>query len=192
MAKGIFTVENADWFDRHGGVFELEKDALESNSVVLFPGRFYVLQYMTDKKEVTNTRPVILSLGLSKKDPDSFLCIDLCVIPRPIRLQFLEMYCRLFESEIVKSTKKVDTLSLADKQEQIRQVSYQNLFKIKEFQILKPAIKRYKIKNTKKIYSLMFNDVFKFAGNFTDENYFINGSIVDVQKDFLNKMKTMK
>lgn len=192
MGRGIYSGENTDWYERHGGTFELDKDAFESNSKVLYPGRFYVLKYMSEKKDVTNTRPVILSLGLSQKDPESFLCIDLCVIPRQIRLKFLEMYFRMFETEIIKSSKKADTLKLADRQEQILQVSYKNLFKIKDFQILKPAIKRYKIKNTKKIYSLLFNDVFKVVGNFTDENYFINGTINDVQKDFLEKIKLIK
>lgn len=190
--RGLFSGDNADWFDRQGGEFELEKDALETDSIILYPGRFYVLKYMSKKKEVTNTRPVILSLGLSQKDPESFLCIDLCVIPRQIRLRFLEMYFRLFESEILKSVKKVSGIKDADKQQQITQVSYQNIFKVKDFQILKPAIKRYKIKNTNKIYSILFNDMFKVAGDFTDKDFFINGSVVDVQKDFLDKIKLIK
>lgn len=188
----IFSGKWSDEFDRSKSVFEIDKDALETNSIVLFPGRFYILNYMTKTKDVTNTRPVILSLGISQKDPDSFLCIDLCVIPKPIRIKFIEIYFDMFKQEIEPNIKKYWEIKDADKQEQIKQVTYQNLMKVKDFQILKLALKRYKIKNTKKIYSLLFNDVYKVIGNFSDENMFINGTIVDVQKEFIDKAKKLR
>lgn len=188
----IFSGKWSDEFDRSKSVFEIDKDALETNNIVLFPGRFYILKYMSESKDVTNTRPVILSLGISQKDPDSFLCIDLCVIPKPIRIKFIEMYFNMFKQEIEPNIKKYWEVKDADKQEQIKQVTYQNLMKVKDFQILKLALKRYKIKNTKKIYSLLFNDVYKVIGNFSDENMFINGTIVDVQKEFIDKAKKLR
>ena len=188
----IFSGKWSDEFDRGKSVFNPDKDALETNSIVLFPGRFYILKYMSETKDVTNTRPVILSLGISQKDPDSFLCIDLCVIPKSIRIKFIEMYFNMFKQEIEPNIKKYWEVKDADKQEQIKQVTYQNLMKVKDFQILKLALKRYKIKNTKKIYSLLFNDVYKVIGNFSDENMFINGTIVDVQKEFIDKAKKLR
>lgn len=188
----IFSGRWSDEFDRSKSVFEIDKDALETNSIVLFPGRFYILKYMSETKDVTNTRPVILSLGISQKDPDSFLCIDLCVIPKSIRIKFIEMYFNMFKQEIEPNINKYWEIKDADKQSQIKQVTYQNLMKVKDFQILKLALKRYKIKNTKKIYSLLFNDVYKVIGNFSDENMFINGTIVDVQKEFIDKAKKLK
>ena len=68
---------------------DLKIDALESNNVELLPGRFYILQYMSKSEKPFNTRPIILSLGMSKKDPESFLCIDLCILPKTIRLRFI-------------------------------------------------------------------------------------------------------
>lgn len=185
----IFSGQWSDEFDKQKGEFELEKDSLESNNIVLFPGRFYILEYMSKTKDVTNTRPVILSLGLSQKDPESFLCIDLCVIPKNIRIKFIEMYYKMFYREIESNVKKYWEVKDADKQDQIKLVTYQNIFNRKEFQILKPAVKKYKIKNTKKIYSLLFCDLYKVIGNFCDKNMFINGTIYDVQKDFIKQIE---
>ena len=188
----IFTSKWSEEYDKSKTKFDLEHDALESNNKVLFPGRFYILKYMSETKDVTNTRPVILSLGISKIDPESFLCIDLCVIPKNIRLKFIEMYFNLFKQEITPNVNKYWEVKDADKQSQIKLVSYQNLFKIKDFQIIKPAIKRYKIKNTRKIYSLLFCDMYKVIGDYCDLNMFKNGTIVDVQKDFLKQAKEFR
>lgn len=188
----IFSGKWSKQFDDDKCVVDLDKDILASNSVVLFPGRFYILKYMSKTKEPTNTRPVILSLGLSEKDPESFLCIDLCVIPKNIRIKFVEMYFNMFSSEIAPNVNKFWEMKDADKQKEIKQVTYQNLMKVKDFHIIKTAVKRYKIKNTKKIYSLLFNDVYKVIGKFCDENMFINGNIGQVQKDFLDKAKKIK
>ena len=54
---------------------------------------------------------------------------------------------------------------------------------------IKNAIKRYKIENTRKIYSLPFNKVYKIVGKYCDQDYYVNGSIRDVQKEFISKMR---
>ena len=186
---------SGDWskeFDKVKGKIDPDKEFLISNKLPLLPGRFYILQYMSKSKQPTNTRPVILSLGISQKDPESFLCIDLCVIPKDIRIKFIEMYYNLFHQDIKPNIEQYWLKDDADKQKQIKLVTYQNLMKIREFHILKLALKRYKIKNTRKIYSLLFNDVYKVIGNFCDENMYLNGTIKDVQKEFLEKAKEIR
>lgn len=186
----LFSGKWSDEFDKERKRIDLKKDFLLSNSIVLYPGRFYILQYMSDeKKKPINTRPIIISLGISKKDPESFLCIDLCVIPKKIRLRFVEMYFQLFKNEIEPNVKNYWEIKDADRQTEIKKVTYDNLMRLRDFEIIKNAIKRYKIKNTKSIYSLLFNDVYKVIGNFADENMFINGNINEVQKEFLLKIK---
>lgn len=187
----IFSGKWSEEYDRDKISFDLKKDVLQSKSVILYPGRFYILQYMSKTKDVTNTRPVILSLGLSQKDPESFLCLDLCVIPKDIRIKFIEMFYNLFSNEIKWNVERFWEIGDADKQKEIKTLTYQNLFKIKDFKIFKTAIKRYKIKNTKTIYSLLYSEVYKVIGKFADENMFINGNISDVQKDFLKKASQM-
>ena len=54
---------------------------------------------------------------------------------------------------------------------------------------IKNAIKRYKIENTRKIYSLPFSGVYKVIGKYCDEDYYVNGSIREVQKEFIDKMR---
>ena len=66
-------LEWVEYFDKTKGEFDLKNDAFESNGIVLYPGRFYILEYMARTREVFNTKPVILSLGISIKEPDSFL-----------------------------------------------------------------------------------------------------------------------
>ena len=188
----IFSGKWSEQFDKEKGTFDLKKDVLESNKLPLLPGRFYILNYMSKSDKPTNTRPIIISLGLSKKDPESFLCIDLCVIPKPIRIKFVEMYFQLFSREIEPNIQKYWELEDADKQSEIKRATYTNILSVKDFNIIKLAIKRYKIKKTVKIYSLLFCDVYKVIGDFADENMFVNGTIKDVQADFFEQSKKIK
>lgn len=184
-----------DEFEKEKNYFDYKIDALESNSIVLLPGRFYILQYKPkniDKKIIYNTRPVILSLGLSKKDPESFLCIDLCVIPQQARIRFVQMFYDIFDKHISENIKNFPFTEMADMQKQIKEFTYKNLSKISKFYPVMNAIKRYKIKDTKKIYSLSYTDIYKVVGKFADENWFINGNIGDVQKEFIKKSKIKK
>ncbi|MCM1217707.1 MAG: hypothetical protein NC548_24710 [Lachnospiraceae bacterium] len=161
-----------------------------SKDTVLYPGRFYILQYVSKEKEKPiNTRPIVLGLGISKKHPEDFLCIDLCVIPKPIRLKFIEMFYKMFKRDIEPNIQKYWEINEADKQTYIKSLTYGELIKVKDWDILKYALKKYKIKNTKKIYSMLYCDMYKVLGNFADENMFINGTIKDVQKEFLDKIK---
>lgn len=185
----VFSGSDVDRYDKDGGHADLKTDALESDIRILFPGRFYVLRYMSeDKKKPFNTRPFIISLGLSKKDPESFLCVDLCVMPRNVRMRFLEKYFGIFGQQIGKEMSRYTDVKDADRQGEIRDVTYSNLLSVRDFEIIKPAIKRYRIKNTLKIYSVLFGDVYMFAGNFADEDWFENGSISGIQNDFLKKI----
>lgn len=177
-------------FDDEKNHFDYKVDALESNKIVLLPGRFYILQYKpkTTKKDIVlNTRPIILSLGMSKMDPESFLCIDLCMMPIQIRLKFVQMFYDMFNEEITKNMKAFPFTEMADMQTQIKDFNYKAISKIDKLYPVMNAIKRYKIKNTKKIYSLSYTDVYKVLGKFADENWFINGNIGNVQKEFLKK-----
>ena len=53
--------------------------------------------------------------------------------------------------------------------------------------IIKNAIKRYKVENVTAIYSLPFSKVYKVIGKYCDDDHFANGSIVDAQSQFLKK-----
>lgn len=186
----IFNSKMSEEFDSNFD-FDLDTDALKTDSRILYPGRFYVLKYMSEtKKEDINGRPVIISFGISKKDPESFLCLDLCVIPLKVRLKFLETYFRMFRNEIEQSVKRYTDVKDAEKQVWMKKLTYQDFFKFKEFEILKPAIKKYKIKNTMNIYALMYNDIYKVVGKFSDEDMFISGSIRNVQNEFIKNART--
>lgn len=182
-------LEWLEYQEKNGGEFDFKEDVLESNSIVLYPGRFYILEYVAKTKDRFNMRPVIISLGVSKKEPDSFLCIDLSVLPKKVRLKFIEIYFELYRDEIGKNMDKYMFVSDADKQTWMRSFNYENICKATPMIPLKNAIKRYKIKNTRKIYSLPFNKVYKVVGDFCDENTYVNGNIKEVQMEFLMKMK---
>jgi len=182
-------LEWVDYFEKNKGKVNPKEDFLESNSTVLYPGRFYVLQYMAKTRERFNTRPVIISLGISKKEPDSFLCIDLSVIPKKARLKFIEMYFNIYKKEIWENIEKYTFVDDADKQSWMKSFSYESICKAVPMLPLKYAIKRYKIENTRKIYSLPFSKVYKLVGDYCDENYYMNGNVGDIQGEFLDKMK---
>ena len=182
-------LEWSDYFEKTDGVVDPKTDFLESNSIVLYPGRFYVLEYSAKTKERYNARPVIISMGISKKEPDSFLCVDLCVMPVQVRRRFIEMYFNIYKREIMDNIDKYYLVEDADKQTWMKSFNYENLCKSMPILPIKNAIKRYKIENTHKIYSVPFSGVYKIIGKFCDENYYINGTIKDVQREFIGKMR---
>lgn len=182
-------LEWSDYFEKTDGVVDPKKDFLESNSIVLYPGRFYVLEYSAKTKERYNARPVIISMGVSRKEPDSFLCVDLCVMPVQVRRRFIEMYFNIYKKEIMDNIDKYLSVKDADKQSWMRSFNYENLCKSMPMLPIKNAIKRYKIENTGKIYSLPFSGVYKIIGKYCDEDYYVNGSIREVQKEFIDKMR---
>lgn len=182
-------IEWSDYFEKTDGVVDPKLDFLESNNIVLYPGRFYVLEYSAKTKERYNARPVIISMGISKKELDSFLCVDLCVMPVQVRRRFIEMYFNIYKREIMDNIDKYYLVEDADKQTWIKSFNYENLCKSMTMLPIKNAIKRYKIENTHKIYSVPFSGVYKIIGKFCDENYYINGNVKEVQREFIDKMR---
>lgn len=179
-------------FENEKNHFDCSKDALETNNKVLMPGRFYVLEYRPKDMESNkplNMRPVILSLGISKKDPEAFLCIDLCMIPRTARIRFIQMFYDMFSKDIYSNIKDFPFVEMNDRQRMIREFNYTNLTKVGKFYPVINAIKRYKIRYTRKIYAVNYVDVYKILGKFCDENNFINGNIGEVQRDFIIKSR---
>lgn len=188
MAGKYILKDWIDSFEKDGRKFNFETDSLLSNSKILFPGRFYILHYMaqTDNKPY-NAQPVIISLGLSKQDPESFLCVDLCLIPRKMRIEFVQMFFNLFQKQIQENMDKFWDVKDADKQKQIIQFSYSLFDKNPILHPFKNAIKKYKIKNTFKIYSIPFSGVYKIIGELCDKNYFVNSNVKIEQEKFIKK-----
>jgi len=182
-------LEWLEGFEKDGRQLDFDADVLLSNTTLLLPGRFYILNYKAEKDEEYNARPVIISLGLSKKDPESFLCIDLCIIPRQIRLRFVQTFFNMFEKQIADNMKTCWNVEDADKQKQIKECSYELLKKMPMFQPFRYAVKKYKIKNTFRIYSVPFSGVYKIIGNLCDKNFFVNTHIKEEQEKFVKKVQ---
>jgi hypothetical protein len=175
------------YFLKSGDKFDIKTDAKEGSSVILYPGRFYILKYKSKTDKRHNTRPVIISLGLSEKDPNSYLCIDLCVMPLKVRLKFVETYFKWYKDQIWYNINKFPDVEHADKQTIIKKFNYDNICKVAESFYIKNAIKRYKVENVTAIYSLPFSKVYKVIGKYCDENKFVNGTITDAQSHFLKQ-----
>jgi hypothetical protein len=91
------------------------------------------------------------------------------------------MYYNIYKKEIQDNINKYYLVEDADKQTWMRSFNYENLCKSMTMLPIKNAIKRYKIENTSKIYSLPFSKVYKVIGRYCDEDYYVNGCIRDVQ-----------
>lgn len=189
MVENYNILEWSEFFEKSKETVDPKKDFLETDSRVLYPGRFYVLEYMAKTKDRFNARPVIVSMGLSKTDSDSFLSLDLSVMPLKVRMRFIEMYFNMYRKEIEDNIDKYYLVEDAEKQTYMKTFSYDNLIKIAPMIPIKNAIKRYKIENTRKIYALPFSKVYKVIGKYSDENYYVNGTIRDVQNEFIAKMR---
>lgn len=178
------------YFIKSGEKFIIDNDAKEERSVILYPGRFYILKYKSKTDKRYNSRPVIISLGLSDKDPNSYLCIDLCVMPLKVRLKFIETYFKWYKDQIWDNINKYPGVEDADKQTMIKNFNYDIICKAAESFYIKNAIKRYKVENVVGIYSLPFSKVYRVIGKYCDENCFVNGNIMEAQTHFLkNSLK---
>lgn len=178
------------YFIKSGEKFNIDDDTKKERSVILYPGRFYILKYKTKTDKRYNSRPVIISLGLSDKDPNSYLCIDLCVMPLKVRLKFIETYFKWYKDQIWDNINKYPGVEDADKQTMIKNFNYDIICKAAESFYIKNAIKRYKVENVVGIYSLPFSKVYRVIGKYCDENRFVNGNIMEAQTHFLkNSLK---
>ena len=187
MAKKYDVLEWLEGFEKDKREFDFDTDVLLSNSKILFPGRFYILKYKAVTEKPYNAMPIVISMGLSKKDPKSFLCIDLCLIPRTARIKFVKYIFDLFEKEISENMEKCWNVEDADNQKQIIRFSYELVDKLPVMKPLKYAVKKYKIENTYRIYSVPFSGVYKIIGKLPDKNRMVNGNITDEQAKFLKK-----
>ena len=187
MAEKYDILQWYEYFMKSGDKFDIKTDAKEGSSVILYPGRFYILKYKSKSDKMYNGRPVIISLGLSEKDPNSYLCIDLCVMPLKVRLKFIDTYFKWYMDQIWNNINKYPDVEQADKQSRINNFNYDIICKSAEVFFIKNAIKRYKAENVTAIYSVPFSKVYRMIGKFCDENNFINGNIMEAQKNFLKK-----
>lgn len=187
MAEKYNILEWCEYFEKSKDVFDIKKDAKEGGSVILYPGRFYILNYKSKSDKMYNGRPVIISLGLSEKDPNSYLCIDLCVMPLKVRLKFIDTFFKWYKDQIWDNINRFPDVDSADKQTPIKNFNYNIICKAAESFYIKNAIKRYKVENVTAIYSLPFSKVYKVIGEYCDENNFVNGSTVEAQTVFLKK-----
>lgn len=176
-----------EYFEKNGEKFDIKKDAKKGSSVILYPGRFYILKYKSKMDKRYNSRPVIISLGLSEKDTNSYLCIDLCVMPLKVRLKFIETYFKWYMDQIWDNINRYPDVEQADKQTSIKNFNYNIICKAAEAFYIKNAIKRYKVENVSVIYSVPFSKVYRMIGKYCDENNFVNGSITEAQTYFLKK-----
>lgn len=187
MAEKYDILQWYSYFEKSGDKFDIKNDAKKGGSVILYTGRFYILNYKSKTDKRYNSRPVIISLGLSEKDPNSYLCIDLCVMPLKVRLKFVATYFKWYKEQIWDNINKYPGVEQSDKQTPIKNFNYTIICKAAESFYIKNAIKRYKVENVFNIYSLPFSKVYKVIGKYCDENNFVNGSIVDAQTNFLKK-----
>ena len=187
MANKYNIKEWLDGFEKDKNEFNYDTDVLLSKSKILFPGRFYILNYKANTDKPYNAVPIIISMGISKKDPDSYICIDLCMIPRTARIKFVQYIFDLFEKQISENMEKFWNVEDADKQKQIIQFSYEVIEKLPVLKPLKHAVKKYKIENVYRIYSVPFSGVYKIIGKLPDKNRMVNGNVKDEQMKFLKK-----
>lgn len=187
MAEKYNILEWYEYFKDSGDEFSLKNDTKEGGSTVLSPGCFYILKYKSKTDKLYNCRPVIISLGFSEKDPKSYLCIDLCVMPLKVRLNFIAKYFKWYMDQIWNNINRYPDVEQADKQMPIKNFNYKVICKSAEAFFIKNAIKRYKIENVTAIHSVPFLKVYKMIGKFCDENHFGNGNIGEAQVNFLKK-----
>lgn len=187
MAEKYDILQWYSHFEKNGEKFNIKKDAKKGSSVILHPGCFYILKYKSNTDKIYNHRPVVISLGISEKDPESYLCIDLCVMPLKVRLKFVSTYFKWYMDQIWNNINRYPDVEHADKQIPIKNFNYDIICKAAESFYIKKAIKRYKMRNVTSIYCLPFSKVYKSIGKYCDENYFVNGSIIDAQTHFLKQ-----
>jgi hypothetical protein len=187
MTKKYDILQCYDYFIKSKDKFDIKSDAKKGGFTMLLPGCFYILNYKSKTDKRYNSRPVIISLGISDSDPKSYLCIDLCVMPLKVRLKFIETYFKWYMDQIWDNINRYPGVETADKQNKIKNFNYEIICRAAESFYIKNAIKKYKMENVVNIYALPFSKVYRVIGEYCDSNNFVNGNIMEAQQHFLKQ-----
>lgn len=158
----------------------LDKCPIESNC--LYPGKLYIFNYHLGKtKKLYDSRPYIMSLGYSDNDPTMFFGIGMHNIPYSMRVQIFAYIYNNFKSIINREILNFSEPETAQRQKYIIEMTSENVLRFPV--MLKPAIKKYNIKFISSCKVINYNLIHYMLQS--DENFFVNGSIADAQKQFL-------
>lgn len=183
-----------EWYDefaKDGADYDLDKYCKETNTAIFQPGLFYIFNYKPAREGVLyNQRPFIIALGSSKRQSDCILGLDLCWIPKTLRVQFCDEYFKIFSKGIQSNLDNSLFPEEADKQKMISGMGYETAMYVLDRKVpCKGAIKQYFIRNISKCYTVPFFMVAKLL-NMCDENYFTCGTPADAEKQFYASLKS--
>lgn len=188
MKTSEFKAEVRLLLEEHGSIkgvqnyFIKEADEFPVEKKMLYPGKLYVFNYMTDKKQLFDTFPFIISLGPSKKSAEKFYGLDLRYIPFNMRVDVMANIYNQFESVIDKEIEQYYDSSSSLLQQYIPELSTDNINQIAGLD-LKTAVHSYDIHKISNLRCVNYR--MAFAMCYCDENWFENGSIKDAQQKFL-------
>ena len=156
------------------------------NKTWLLPGKLYAFRYATDRKDLYDTFPYIMSMGQSKKNPKHFYGIDMRVLPLNIRIQVFGYIYDLYSRRIEKEIADYPDIDSADKQNFIKEITTDTAEQISRKVNIMESVKRYDITKISDCRCVNYNLIHEMI--YCDEDYFENGSIADAQERFTKSL----
>lgn len=151
----------------------------------LFQGKLYVFKYTEKTDKLTDTRPVVISLGPTEKDETVYYCLDMRYIPMKIRIQVVRYVYNSFSNVIDAEIGKFPDPLDAGRQNYIKWCVISNMKNLARNVSLMPAIHKYKVDCIQNCRLVNYNKVHWLV--FCDSDRFKNGSIADAQRSFMEK-----
>lgn len=176
-----------------GGLNKANYDFLKSleempvENSVLYPAKLYVFNYNSNSNDLYDTKPFIMSLGMSKKHKGKFFGIDMHWIPFPIRLQIFRYIYDIFAAKIQDGIANFPNDEDTPQQPFIIELGTE-FVKKSPFNInIKSCMHSYSLEFISDCRCVNWNKIHYML--ISDDDWFKNGTIKDAQEKFIEEMK---
>ena len=157
---------------------------------MLYPGKLYVMDYITDSKALYDTKPYIMSLGQAKEDKKKFYGIDMHWIPFKIRLQIFGYIYDISKNKIQKGIAEFPNEMDTPKQPFLIEITTDLIDKSPFNVNLSACMHAYYLDKIADCRCVNWNLIHYML--MSDDDTFANGTIKDAQEMFIKEMTKKK
>lgn len=152
----------------------------------LLPGFFYSIIQRKNTDKPYNMNLLCLAIGESKVDNGKYIIIDLCMLPIKVRLKFVELFYKSYNTQIVNNMSLAYDAKDANLQKPINSFTLKNVQQLLRIMKIGNAIIKVSPEDFKNVRLIPFSQVYKLI-NLCDTNNFTNISIQNAQNIIVRK-----
>lgn len=187
MALKIKDYDYREHIGRNASGTETETEGSVPETRYLYNGKIYRMEYYEKSERLTDTHPVIISLGAAGNGMHYFYGVNFHYIPKQMRAAVLELIYAPFATLIGKEIEKYPSKEDAPKQMPLEKLTRDAIVTFATKVNIIGAIHKYYIKDIRNAVTLNYNQMHVLVND--DGAEFNNGTVNDAVKIFLSTIK---